>query len=899
MRPHSSKRLHSARISPAVLTALQIFVLSLLVGSGPVCFGQTEEAVRITATSQLQNYYTTQDEHYANVAARLPDIQSALDRLRAAVTAAQAQRPKEFEAEFDDCLKAIRIAGTRAKNAVEAADVVVRFGSVANLFTTDVTENGGLAKVISCARNLERALGGQRAIAEAIAGLGPLYEELNKEFERIDESRARKRAKAAMRHMLLKKAQAETGQRAVPDTAETSGCRSDINFQEEGYRIRKFRIEDPFKFLPWVRKRQQRAEELIKELFKDPTFRYSAVAGEALDIIDKVNFLPDTSDARVKLRVELVSVENCSGKELDLVYRIYSTQIMPVLSSAPEARVTERESPQTAAGQTTVKAPTASPIHITPAGGYDSTDKLSGGGRLEITPGQFGGLPFDSAFVEGQASSTMKTISAALSGSADSEGWLAHSEWLLDYNNYSLPTGAGQIKGGHMTAQFSGMSKPLVNGNLTFRFGTLLEGGNRQSSIRNVPLAPDTLANAGFGSLKFYAGMASRLRHNVFSLSYGLELGSVGPAARIDWRKHIGDFRHEFWYPLGNHRILDLESRLTVGRIQVPGKIPLSERFFGGNNEQFFIPGDIWEIRENPVIRAIPGSRLYRTADGAGGERFFSYNLTAAYTVWRKALVPQELTDDPSFNSVLGDALDTITGNLQNTYATKDPHYQTIVTNLLPRVNTALTDLQMAVTNSQQAHPGQAETKFKMTLRAITTAIRRANSAANPVDVGQQYGNVRALLSPSEDEGENRLAKVMTSVQGLTTELGGDASITTAATALDGVRASMESEFGQIDQVKAASMATASMAFTRRTLNTLFNDVNIYSVSPVIVFDAARISRERAGLGGMRYGPGLGLRFELASVAHFTAGYAWNVRPGPDEGHGTFFFSIGVRDLFR
>jgi hypothetical protein len=899
MRTHSSNRPHGARIRPAVRAALQIFVLFLLVSAGPVCFGQTEEAVRITATSQLQNYYTTQDEHYANVAAQIPNLQRALDTLRTAVTAAQAQQTGQLEAEFNDCLGAIKRAMMRTESAIKADDVVVRYAAAANLFTTDVTEDGGLAKVMVCSRNLDKALRGERAIAEATAALGQLYANLNKEFERIDETSARKKAKAAMRHMLLKKAQAGQAQPAVPDTTEASGCRSDINFQEEGYRIRKFRIEDPFDFLPWVRNRKKSATKLIEKLFEDPTFRYSAVAGEALDIINRENFLPATSDERVKIRVEVVSVENCSGKELDLVYRIYSTQIMPVLSSAPEARETERESPQTAAGQTTVKAPVTNPFRFTPAAGYDSTNKLSGGGRLEITPGQFWGLPFTSGFVEGQASSTMKTISAALSGSADSEGWLAHSEWLLDYNNYSLPTGAGQIKGGHMTAQFSGMSRPLARGNLTFRFGAVLEGGNRQSSIRNVPLAPDTLANAGFGSLKFYAGMASRLRHNVFSVSYGLELGSVGPAARVDWRKHIGDVRHEFWYPLGNHRILDLESRLTVGRIQVPGNIPLSERFFGGNNEEFFIPGDTWEIRENPVIRAIPGSRLYRTADGAGGERFFSYNLTAAYTVWRKALVPQELIDDPSFSSVLGDALDTITGNLQNTHATKDPHYQKIVTNLLPRVNVALVNLQTVVTNAQLAHPGEAETKFKTSLRAISTAIRRADSAAHPIDVGQQYGNVRALLSPSDEEGENRLAKVMTSVQELAAEIGGDASITTASTALDGVRTSMESEFGQIDQVKAAKMATASMAFTRRTLNTLFNDVNIYSVSPVVVFDVARISRERAGLGGMRYGPGLGLRLELASVAHFTAGYAWNVRPGLDEGHGTFFFSIGVRDIFR
>jgi hypothetical protein len=108
----------------------------------------------------------------------------------------------------------------------------------------------------------------------------------------------------------------------------------------------------------------------------------------------------------------------------------------------------------------------------------------------------------------------------------------------------------------------------------------------------------------------------------------------------------------------------------------------------------------------------------------------------------------------------------------------------------------------------------------------------------------------------------------------------------------------MLAEFNQINQPSAAKKAKDDMAFTRRTLNTLFNDVNIYSISPVFVFDVARIGPANGGLGGTRYGPGGGIRLELASVAHFTLGYAWNVKRGPGEGRGNVFFSIGIRDLF-
>ncbi|MCM3902191.1 MAG: hypothetical protein ND866_10835, partial [Pyrinomonadaceae bacterium] len=483
-------------------------------------------------------------------------------------------------------------------------------------------------------------------------------------------------------------------------------------------------------------------------------------------------------------------------------------------------------------------------------------------------------------------------------GSNDSEGWLAHSEWLLNYNYYSLPTGEGNIKGGDFSAQFTGVTKALAQGNVTLGFGGLLEGGNRQSALRNVRLAENTVPSSGYGSLRLYVGLASRLRHNVFSASYGLELGSVGPAARVDWRKHIGDIRHELWYPLGDHRILDLESRFTVGVIQIPGKIPLPERFFGGNNEELFLPGDSWKIRTNPVIRAIPGSSLYRTIAGDGGDKFFSYNLTAAYSVWRKPLMPSEIVKDADFNAELQNAIEVVTGSLQNYHATKDPHYLELVA-LLPSVQTALDELKQAVQNVQQARPGQFEAQFEDCLKAINTATRRARSAAQATDVGQQYGSVRALLSPSVEVDENRLAKVMTCVTELNSALAVDASIARASASLDRIRVNMEAEFRQIDESQAESKAKAEMAFTRRTLSTLFNDVNLYSVSPVFVFDVAKLGSGSGGFGSLRYGPGAGLRFEIASTAHFTAGYAWNINPRPGEGNGTMFFSLGVRDLFR
>jgi hypothetical protein len=391
--------------------------------------------------------------------------------------------------------------------------------------------------------------------------------------------------------------------------------------------------------------------------------------------------------------------------------------------------------------------------------------------------------------------------------------------------------------------------------------------------------------------VKLYGAMDSRFRNHIFSASYGLELGSVGPATRVDWHKHILDARHQFWYSLGNHHLLDVESRFTLGRLRVPGKVPLPERFFGGRNEEFLIANDDWQIRANPVIRAIPGNRFFQTVEGAGGRDFFSYNLTAAYGIWRATLVPEELTTDDDFKSELEGAITTITSTLQNYYSSKDPHYNNVVAQL-PAMQTALNDLKNAVAAAETSHGDQFADQFKACSRAVNGALRRINSAITPQGA-DPFGLISSVLS--DDPDEIQLLKVN---QACELDLNGalhDANIAASTSRIETLRKAMTAEFGQIDEDRAQKRATADLAFTRRTLDTLFNDVNIYSISPVFVFDVAKVGP----FGGTRYGPGAGIRFELATTAHFTLGYAWNVKRGPGEGRGNIFFAIGVRDLFH
>jgi hypothetical protein len=297
------------------------------------------------------------------------------------------------------------------------------------------------------------------------------------------------------------------------------------------------------------------------------------------------------------------------------------------------------------------------------------------------------------------------------------------------------------------------------------------------------------------------------------------------------------------------------------------------------------------------VIRAIPASRFFRSSDGAGGEQFVSYNLTASYGFWRKPLVPAELTKDPDFTSELQGALGTVTSTLQNFYAMKDPNYTKVAAEL-PDLQDKLNALKTVVDTSQASHPGQLPAEFKACTKAVGGAIRRVNSAVTP-NGAVPYGLVESLLS--DDPDEVQLIKVNAACERDLNAMLRDPALTAATSDVDKLRRNMRTEFQKIDQTKAEASATADMAFTRRTLKTLLNEVNIHSIGPVFVFDVATIGPEKDGVGGIRYGPGGGIRFEIATIAHFTVGYAWNVKRnrGAGEGTGNIFFSIAVRDLFH
>jgi hypothetical protein len=648
------------------------------------------------------------------------------------------------------------------------------------------------------------------------------------------------------------------------------------NSDPASLRVRRATLSDPWRFLRlnwWMRDDADRAVAAMVGKPFTP-----AALNQVQTVVERDRFLPDDTPGIGTINYLNAALENCESQQLDVVFRVFSASISPVFSSVFEFHQKERSAPDEAS-----RVPSAWSFRAVPVAGYDRSDGFFAGGRL-TGRWEAARVPFGELDVEGYGSSSARQVSASLSGGYDSAtGWLAHSEWRLVAENSSFPTDVSPLSRSRVAMQFSGTSRPRTNG-LLLRFGAVAEGGNLQSRFGPNDLAAKTLASTGYTSAKLYIGATAHPARQAFAVNYGLGFGSTGNGFHGDWRKHIGDVAHSIWWPTGDHRQLELDHRLTVGGIQTLRVVPAVERFFGGNRQEFFVPGESWQIVSSPVIRSIPANGLYQTAAGAGGEQFISYSSTTALTVWSKPLVPRELTDDAGFKKELDSALTSATSILQVAFASQDRKFRDTLA-LLPETSTKLGELKAAVTGLGAAAPSTEQTACAGAILPAARLIQHA-MADKPQEA---FGSVKELL-PS---GLGDLGLTVSACGELNATLKNPA-IASALDRLAQLAHTIQADFMAIDQDAASAKAAAEMSFARRTLNTLLQEVNIASISPAFVFDAARI-----GPGGRtRYGVGGGIRISLVSSVNITAGYAWNPDRRPHEAPGAFFFSFNTRNLF-
>ena len=120
-----------------------------------------------------------------------------------------------------------------------------------------------------------------------------------------------------------------------------------------------------------------------------------------------------------------------------------------------------------------------------------------------------------------------------------------------------------------------------------------------------------------------------------------------------------------------------------------------------------------------------------------------------------------------------------------------------------------------------------------------------------------------------------------------------------AARRFAAVRDQVADGFKRLRVPRYEAEANETVDYIGRVVDVFFNELNLVSVSPILMLDVAQIGSKRRPIGDdPRYGVGLGLRLSLVNV-DFTAGYSVNPNPRRGEAPGAFVFTLTINDLFR
>ncbi|MCX6621941.1 MAG: hypothetical protein NTY38_12880 [Acidobacteria bacterium] len=609
-------------------------------------------------------------------------------------------------------------------------------------------------------------------------------------------------------------------------------------------------------------------------------FRYKP----AQDLVGKLQsrLSAASRDDRFHLGIVTLSIDSCdpAKRELVLNYHVFATNLALPAFQLFESRELEARNPVEAAGASARKQA----VQLQPALGYNAADKLYAGSAIRWQ-GE-GGL-FDTARAEGLVSSRGSHANLELAGGREwASGFVREAHWQLGYLREDRPAGEINLAGANLYFQAFANSRPLGKFDTVLRFGSAMAGGNQQSGLEQAALPANTLRNSRDGAWKAFAGITSRVGANSLAISYGVQLGNTGQNRLLDYHKHLLDAAYSTYKVVADHRLLEYETRFTAGALKVPGLAPVGERFFGGNRETDFLAGSAlasdWRIRANPLIRGIPANGLNRVIAGpvTGGEGFLAWNNTVAFTAYGKPLIPKELTADAAFQDQLDRQKSANRSALIVAYRTEDAAYQQAV-KLIPEVDAALVRLGDLVKTVGGA-PAVA------CLRTIRDRRATLEEAAEAMEI---------VVS---DEDEAVIGPVLACAARVTAAHP-DPLLEEPLASLRALRGKIAMELEQVDGPKAEARAAADLRLANRILDVFLREASLVSLSPVAVFDVARLAGPARGPGwlGPRYALGGGVRLGFVRILNLTAGYAVNVRRQAGEKPGAFFFSLDFLDLFR
>lgn len=662
------------------------------------------------------------------------------------------------------------------------------------------------------------------------------------------------------------------GRQVVPaDSPSALECPDDVS----GYRLRN----DAF-----VRTRVNllgSLDPLLQSVRPDLPQRGSVYSDEAAAAGSKAIFgalsAKEAGDARFRLTIRTTYYRDCASdsRELDIAYEVMRFQIAPPTLRFRESAEARSENPSRSANY----GLGLGRLSIRPVVGYNAADKL--------TLGTSAAYEFESGIVKtiragGRASDRAETLQFSLEGSTSSWKWADMAHWTLAYDFQKRPGSGQDLQHSRGLGQFWLALPPIWNDSVVFRLGTSVDTGVQQSEVR-VGSRRNTVPSSAYSSVKAFAGATGRTRRQGFAASYGLQIGSLRNGGGVDYYKHIGDIAWDFRYPLGDHRTLEVEASLLFGSLRVPGQVPVSERFFGGGDPPSFAVLENWKIRSAPLIRSIPHARLDRTAPGLGigGEHYVSVNLTAAPTLWRKPLLPDVVGRDPDFRQALEMAKGEARTGMKPLYRANVPRTNSELQSL-DSIATAAAELGDRIRELAQQRPDNYWDICEIVSDLIGPIAKSAQTDAMDLsDLFEAITGDRGAIASCREKGMTKMEidSVFGRIQRLSSEL----------------EMAYES---RPELLEATREAVSDFDLSERAIDTFVDEMNLVALSPLFLFDIARIGPQTdASGGGWRYAAGAGLRLGLASYLNFDFGYALNPNPTSWEGRGALFAELRFLDI--
>jgi hypothetical protein len=671
----------------------------------------------------------------------------------------------------------------------------------------------------------------------------------------------------------------------------------------DGYMITRVDIRNPIGFItPWFSISKKLKPGLRLKASGSFNWQSFEQDSEYLSSMLKTEF--PSSQLKFKLAYAGGDLEDCDpdARTLRVVYPIFTSAIPFLIPPSIEQQSNESDHPAT----TGALRAADKPLRVTPLAGYNHTRGIFGGTSFveNVKHLQIQGETEDSAKSRLEylgISSKIGPVNRLLN-----DGQLA-----MNFDYQDTPAGDRRFKEGKLILRLSASTQETAKDHIIFRYGIALEGGHQQSS--NASQFAEQVPNSGYGSMKFYVGLTGRPGNSAFTLNYGLQLGRTLGTGLPVFKKHLVDLGYNisipipFRKPMGDredfrgplsprvHRSLTLETRFTAGLIQDVAGTPLAERFLGGNQVRPFIQNGSWVILSDPFIRSIPENQLgAQNVAQFGGSRFYSANATVSYSAWGKPLLPKELAaPGTQFPEVLNPGFQTAAITLANSYKTRDPEYIRLTakvpsqaTELSEKLNVLSGKLKTIPPDvASQAASAKLLKSINRNLASTRNAARLLSNGADPQVIDQLGTNLIPALSSLTSE----LSKSLR-----------EASLSVLSNQIDSLMNDIKALGTEIDQAsslpltKYEDQAWQELAPGHHAIDVFLHQLNIFSISPLVAFDVARVWPVNEGV---RYGVGPGLRFSLVNT-NFTLGYSFNLQRTNRENAGALFFKLDVTTLF-